>query len=76
MPIALNKDKHMTPITIHSFTYVAGLVLVVFQDSEGYRFEVINVAGQVFGRDITFPSAEAAERRGKAWIRVACGGNA
>lgn len=64
----------MTNITIESFTCIDGLMLAVYKDSQGYRFEVINFSGEAFGHYTTFSSAEAAEKKGRAWIRAACGG--
>lgn len=64
----------MAEITIDSFICIEGLVLAVYKDNQGYRFEVINFSGEVFRYDAVFSSAAAAQRKGRAWIRVACGG--
>jgi hypothetical protein len=64
----------MTNIKIELFTCIDGLMLAVYKDTNGYRFEVINFSGETFGHYATFSSAEAAENKGRAWIRVACGG--
>ena len=58
---------------IHLITIFQGYLLLVFHThSQGWQFRVANSAGLVFGMQLPYDSAAAAERVGRNWIDSKC----
>lgn len=67
----ITQPTPLTPATIYMLTCIDGLMLLVFKDSDGYQFRVVNFEGNVFGQQEVFRSAMRAEREGRQFVRAA-----
>lgn len=64
----------MSLVRIHLLTSCKGYLLLVFHTSSmGWQFRITNLAGEVFGMQLPYESADAAERVGRNWIDLNCG---
>ncbi|HEY9849354.1 MAG TPA: hypothetical protein V6D28_07840 [Leptolyngbyaceae cyanobacterium] len=53
----------MPPIRIHQITIFQDHLLLVFHtNSTGWQFRVTNPAGEIFGMELPYETADAAER--------------
>lgn len=58
---------------IHQITILQGHLLLVFRtNSTGWQFRVTNSAGKVFGMELHYDTADAAERVGRNLIDFRC----
>lgn len=63
----------MPPVRIHLLTTFKDSLLLVFHtNSTGWQFRVTNQEGKVFGMQLPYDSANAAERVGRNWIDFNC----
>lgn len=59
----------MSTVRIHELTVFQGYLLLVFYtNSTGWQFRVTNQAGEIFGMQLPYDTANAAERVGRNWI--------
>lgn len=53
----------MPPVRIHQITILQDHLLLVFHtNSIGWQFRVTNLAGEIFGMELPYETADAAER--------------